>query len=482
MFATASYTREGQNNYIRLFDAIEKQKQYDENKIKNKFIGETFIKHLPSEKNYLFSLIQKSLRQFHSQSNIDVTIKELLIDAEVLYEKSLYSHCRKVILKIKKLAYKYERFAFIPEIIRIESRLYDLKTLDALAKEEREALHKMETINTYRTLSNNVAQLVASAHQLRKKSEIDLFDKIISNPLLKKEVNADSFTAKIYFFYINGVYYEMKGDLLNGYRYRKRFVEITEANPQWMEIHMKNYLPALNNLAISQMELKKFDEMSETIEKIKGVSSLKCIKASEDILLTSFIFSSILKMNLYIKTGEFVQGLSAVKEAETGLIKFAGKIHSQYEIVFHNSIKYIYFGAGEYRKSLQWSNKVINESSPEIRQDIQAMARIFNLILHYELGNMDSLEYFIKSTYRFLLKSQRLYKVEAIILSYLRKNAHLMSQKEILESFRTLHKELLPLSKDKYEKKAFEEFDIISWLESKIEGKSFAEVVRRKVK
>ena len=88
MSALGSYTRNGQNNYIRLFDAIGNQEHYDEEKIKEQFKGETFIRHLPSEKNYLFSLVRKSLRRFHSQSNVDITLKELLIDAEILQEKS----------------------------------------------------------------------------------------------------------------------------------------------------------------------------------------------------------------------------------------------------------------------------------------------------------------------------------------------------------------------------------------------------------
>ena len=386
-----------------------------------------------------------------------------------------------MLAKAKKLAYKFERFVFIPEIIRIESRLYDLKELNALAEEERNALKKMETINRLRTLSNKVAQLVASAHNLRKQSELKDFDNILSDNLLSDEDKADSFTAKIYFFYINGVCHEMKGELQRGYEFRKRFVEITESNPLWMEIHVKNYLPALNNLAISQMELKRFDEMSETINTIRSIGEGKK-KITEDIQLSIFIFSSILEMNYCLKTGELENGIYAVKETEAGLEKFSDKIHKQYEVVLYNSMKHIYFGAGNLRKALYWSNKVINESSPEVRQDIQAMARIFNLILHYELGNVDLMEYIIKSTYRYLLKSKRLYKVETIVLSYLRKNSFLSSQKEILESFRKLHEELFPLSKDKFEKKAFEEFDILSWLESKIEKKSFEEIIKRKSK
>jgi len=479
MFALATYTRNGENNYIRLFDAIASQARYDEEKIKKQFKGQTFIKHLPSEKNYLFSLIQKSLRQYHSQTNIDVTLKELLIDAEVLQEKSLYAQCRKVLAKSKKLAYNYERFVFIPEVIRIESRMYDLDSLDSLAEEERNALKKMEAINRLRTLSNKIARLVASAHQLRKEAELEEFDKILSDELLFDEKKADSFTAKIYFYYINGVCHEMMGDLQKSYEFRKRFVEITEANPLWMEIHVKNYLPALNNLAISQMELKKFDEMSDTIYKIRSIGTSRK-KISEDVKMNVFIFSSLNELDYCLKTGEIENGIYAVKEVEAGLKKYAGKIHKQYEIVLRNSIKYIYFEAGELRKSLQWSNKVIHESSAVIRQDIQGMARIFNLILHYELGNIESLEYFIKSTYRFLSKRNRLYKVESIVLNYLRKNTHLISQKEILESFRKLHEELLPLTQDTFEKKAFEEFDILSWLESKIEKKSFGEIVRGK--
>lgn len=464
--ALSGYTRKGGNNYVRLFDAIEAQKEYNEERIKRQFKGETFIKHLPSEKNHLHSLVLKSLRQYHSQFNIDVTLKEMLIDAEVLQERSLNIHCRKVLAKAKKLAYKYERFVFIPEIIRIESRMYDLDAIDALAEEERSALKKMETINHLRVISNRVAGLVASAHHLRKESELQEFSRITAHELLCDENKADSFTAKIFFFYINGVCYEMKGDLQRSYEYRKRFVEITEENPQWMEIHIKNYLPALNNLAISQMELKKFDEMSETIRKIRAIGETGK-KLSQDVHLLIFIFSSILELNYCLRTGETENGVFAAKQTEAGLKKYAGKIHGQYVIVLHNSLKHIYFKAGDLKRSLYWSNKVIAESVADIREDIQGMARIFNLILHYELGNTDSLEYFIRSTYRYLLKRQRLYKVESAVLNYLRKNAYLYSQKEIIASFKKLREELLPHTRDMFEKKAFEEFDLIGWLEGK---------------
>ena len=53
------------NNYLRLFDEIEKQKVYDEKKIIEKFAGSSFVKHLPSEKNYLYTCFLKSLNLYH---------------------------------------------------------------------------------------------------------------------------------------------------------------------------------------------------------------------------------------------------------------------------------------------------------------------------------------------------------------------------------------------------------------------------------
>ena len=47
-----------------------------------------------------------------------------------------------------------------------------------------------------------------------------------------------------------------------------------------------------------------------------------------------------------------------------------------------------------------------------------------------------------------------------------------------MEGFRELKEELEILAEDEYEKGAFEYFDFISWLESKIQGSDFEEVVQ----
>jgi hypothetical protein len=54
-------------------------------------------------------------------------------------------------------------------------------------------------------------------------------------------------------------------------------------------------------------------------------------------------------------------------------------------------------GGNEMNKALFWLNKVLNDNEPTLRQDIFTYARLFNLVVHYELGNFDLLEYIVRS-------------------------------------------------------------------------------------
>jgi hypothetical protein len=63
-----------------------------------------------------------------------------------------------------------------------------------------------------------------------------------------------------------------------------------------------------------------------------------------------------------------------------------------------------------------------------------------------------------------------------------RKIPRINSRKDLNKAFIELRHDLLLLKKDAYEAGAFNYFDFISWLESKIQRRSFAEIVQEKSK
>ena len=105
--ALAFYTDED-GNYRKLFDDIsiqaEESDEYDEKRIKEGEYSGKFMKNLSVHKNYLYSMILESLELYNRDSKHTVAVRNLLSQAELLYDKMLYDQSLKLIQRAKKLA------------------------------------------------------------------------------------------------------------------------------------------------------------------------------------------------------------------------------------------------------------------------------------------------------------------------------------------------------------------------------------------
>ena len=88
------------------------------------------------------------------------------------------------------------------------------------------------------------------------------------------------------------------------------------------------------------------------------------------------------------------------------------------------------------------------------------------------------MEYALKSAYHFISKRERVYKYENIIQKYLRKSFRIKTDKELKEMFREMTIELEAIRNDEYEKNAFDAFNIIPWLESRIKNVPIYDVIK----
>ena len=186
------------NNYLLLFEAIDKQYVYDESAIKEKFQTKTFINQLHVTKNYLNQLILKSLRNFHSTISKDAEIKDLLRDIEILLKKDLFQQCEAVIEKALKLANLYEKWPDVLNLFDIKRRLllnikgssHASEDLKKINEQELKTLLKIEHVSMYWDISANLF------------SNIPEFSQLLENPYIKDESKADSLQAKTLYHFI----------------------------------------------------------------------------------------------------------------------------------------------------------------------------------------------------------------------------------------------------------------------------------------
>jgi tetratricopeptide (TPR) repeat protein len=224
---------------------------------------------------------------------------------------------------------------------------------------------------------------------------------------------------------------------------------------------------------------KKYQEAQQVIDEMKLLEGKEGFD-NIDVEVSIFTSSHLAELVLWEKRGEHKLALTKINSIISGFAKMGDTINKENKLLFHYHIATIYFGAGEFKDALHWINNVLNDNEQSLRQDIYAFSRLLNLIVHYELGNHDLLEYIIKSTVRFLNKKEKDYKVESVIVKHLRKLVKITLDGDRKEAYVTMKSDLEVLFENPVERVLLDYFDILSWLEGKILGVSFTDAVRRK--
>ncbi len=124
-------------NYMRLFEAVDKHEAYNEEKLKDKFKGESFVKYLSSEKKYLVQMILKCMRNFHTGDTVEMQMKELLQDEAFLRSKNLNYLRKKTLEKAQKLALKYEKWPVLLQVLdRKSAAVVERNTKNLMSENE----------------------------------------------------------------------------------------------------------------------------------------------------------------------------------------------------------------------------------------------------------------------------------------------------------------------------------------------------------
>ncbi len=485
-FKLHSALQSGDKNYLRIFDAIDKQKTYDEEGLKKQFAKETFIRHLPSEKNHLYKLILKALRAYHSESSISGILKQEIKNIEILYQKALYEECNKLLHRAKRIAKENERFYYWFELLNWEKMLLEeayesgefTKDLDALIEEERDVIEKLRNLAAYHILYSKINYVFRSGGYVRTDDEHAMVAEISEHPLIMGKNTALSRRAATICFYTQGFCQWAKRDWKTSLEKFKRVKQILDDNPLIKADVPKRYIRTLQYIINASLELRDLESAKANIALMRSLPGEPGFNGF-NIDTQVFVASYLCELRLMDRAGEHGKAVELAEEVIAGMERLGERLHKENELEFHFTLACIYFGAGKMSKSLFWLNKVLNDNEQTLRQDIFTYARLFNLVVHYELANYDLLEYIVRSTQRFMSKRHRAHQVETLLIESIRKLARSTDPSAKREQFKSLHQQLSTLLKDPNESLVLKYFDVLSWAGSHVEGVPFSELVRR---
>jgi hypothetical protein len=487
LVASASGSSEDKKMLL-LFNHINKQSEFDENIIlkKSPTLKPTQLSNL---KAYLFEKILQCIRQYNAEKIPDIKIREQIDFAQLLFERRLYALGKNSLRKAKKMAAAYNNLELQLEIIKLEKsvlmHILDDAPIEAdkIIQEVQHINKQINNINIYSNLSVKLNSYYTKIGYIRNESEYLKVKEFYFSTLPSINQSELSSIEKTYLYRLFVGYYFFIQDFDNGYLYSQKLVDLFESEKNLMLSGTEAYISSLNNLLIAQYRLFKFEDFIKTNTKLQSVKDIGTLNINENIRIRLLKYFYMHEINRYFMTGEFNLGVEKImKEQFEQIQTLTNMLDAHSELVMNYKIACLYFGAASFNNSLKWLNKIINTTNVDIREDLHCFARIINLICHYELGNFDVIKYYIISTYRFLLKKEDLHSFQKYILSFIKNLRTEMNESELVERFKKLKMELVPLIDSPYEKRAFIYFDIISWLESKIESKPVEEIIKDKFK
>lgn len=479
-----AFTSKGTDNQLDLFDAFDRQKEANEEKIRQLFKDRIPARNFHVAKNRLYNLILRSLYLFHGKNSYREKINQLYFQADVLRGKGLYKQCDSLLEKGIAQAKEHEDFLLATNgLSKLAASYQDQrdvqkikKYLDEGLEQEYEFIENYKNDITYYYLQLKTLFLTHKKRAARNESEMDAIELINDHPLLKDEKLAKSKRAKDVFWFLNGFIARYKGDYEKASEYWGNFVAAYEDYDKIPKDKISNYIADVNNLMFLELEALLFEKADKTCQKLEQFIEEDYIQndAFTVVKIKERIFE--FRLEYYVRSYKYQKALDYLSENEQELKELYPQVGKFRILVLDYVIACIHICNAQFEQASAYLDRVFENKIIKEHEYIYSSAMILNLIVHFELGNYQLLDSMLLNTYRMMYKRKLLYKTERIIFKYLKKYLHRQSKQTVIDSFILLKQELQEQTKNKFERSFLPNVDLVVWIESKIQDKPMLEI------
>jgi|GEM_PF-3142622 len=469
--------QEKNTNFLRLFTAIDNQEVYNEAELLRK---EKYIKQLPRLKIYLYERILSSLDSYYSKKNINISLQKMLSRVYVLLPKGLYDQAIKQLYKAKELALRHEKFTILLEIYDLQRMLLIEKQQISAARkvqeEEERTIGQIHNLSFYKSRYEEISKLYTEIIYTRTEKEEEALMKIISHPYFSNIREAKSLQAKIIYYKTLCKYYAALDDEKNYLPNARAAMLLAEKNPHYISENILQYIRLLNNFLASASENGLQSEFEQGMKKLQQIPAL--YDSAQKNIVRSIIHLRVTIRGYFHarNTLDYHKALEWANILEKQVGEHHALISSTHQMIFFYQVAYINFIHGNFKKAAFWANKVINSPLAADTLFFHSFARILTLVCYFEMGDIAALKPLLNATERLLIKHDKMYSLESILIRFFR---NYLSQKD-----KTTTPELFPsLDKDlqdnfnPMENKILEYFDVFAWQKSKAVGLPLLQVL-----
>jgi len=485
---TGRHVLDGQSNHQMVFDAIATMDEYDEPALLARFKDEAFTNRFSITKRRLYEAILRSLGAFHAESSVDSRLSRSLHQVEMLYKRALYDDAQRMLLSARKLAQQHERQYALLAVLQWERKLLEganyagtgKDDLFRIAEESEALLRQQSELDQLWDLKSRLLLNLYRQGQARDVNTLAEVRTLLQHPLLADPNNVSTAKARFLFHHLHGAAAFATGNLVECHKHLTANMIVLQVSRELFQDEPNLVIGVLSNLIYVAVRLGRYEEAFARLNEFRTLPTRWAMPETEDLDLKLFSTTASLELTIHSHMGDFDKALELVPGVERGLETSAERMGPVRKAGFYYQLAYVHFGAGQNEKALRWINRLLNDVRIDVSAEIICFGRLLNLLILLEIGKKDLLPYELRNTERFLKTRLRNHRFEPIFLDMVRRTTRARTPTAMQEAYRDVHKILLALEHDPMEHAVFGHFDPIAWVQSKLSGRSFAELVRER--
>lgn len=483
LFAKRSGERQSAK-FVRLFDIMERLDEYDEEVIRKKMGGVTKTQ-FANQKVHLYAQLLASLRQSYLNHDIDIQLREQLDYIRLLYKKGLYDQSLRLLTRAKNTTGQYRKDLFQLSLLDYEKQIRSQQVFDLqetqvseLDRETIESMQRFGNVQQFFSIAIKLKARFVERGLVKSQEEMDEIRDQFHDTLQGFSEEGMAFNEKFYLYRAWYWYSYLTYDFKSCIVYAEKWVKLFEA--QEMDNKRRAaFLKGLNRLlqsAFRSNDRASFDQYYDRLMNFDRQEG-PALASNTQLLLTKY--RAIQLLNYSFLHAEFDSSQEPVSQALTQVEENKEFMDDHTLLIIYYKAAIYYFATNDLDKALNMANKVI-KSPDSLRVDLKGFARILRLIIYYERADEDRMERKTRTAYSYLKQQQNLGAMQVAILDFINKLGTIYPH-DIKKGFEALKEELEALESDPIQARSLLYFDIISYLDAKIQGKSFAAVVKEKV-
>ena len=261
---------------------------------------------------------------------------------------------------------------------------------------------------------------LASGFVMLQKDDRGPFREMLARPELANEPRHVGFHGRFNYLSTMSGLHQAIGELDETLAYSKRLVELFDEFPRQKSFRYKYYLQALNN-TLNQLLVKgdfaSFDALATEFNEMLEVLPDDTVTRERRAYFLSRMLQRLMVEHRHD------EALAMLPEFEANMAEFRSQpgIH----IMSIYLVALTRFHAGQYERAQESVVRLLDDPQLDADggSDYRTWAFILNLLIHYELGNRDYLEYARRSLTRHLRARKHDFELERTLLRFLGKLA-----------------------------------------------------------